>query len=158
MVAILEARFSTTNSSSSFNFEGAQVVRGQSVTGTVATDTLLSRIQNPELRTALAGTPRTYQATSNPFVGFHERNVARTNDELTTLSRIDYNFGKHNVAFRFSYNNQDFDQPLLWPNVFLPYPTRFRNVAVQDNYTISNDKLNEFRFGYNSSKLDRFAH
>ena len=140
-----------------FNFEGAQVARQQILTGNVATDLLLSQILNPTLRAAYVATPRTYTPTSNPLVGFHTRNDYQRNDEMTTLSRLDYNLSKHHLAARWNYNNQDYRRPLFIPGTFLPFPTRFRNIGVQDNFTLAPNKLNEFRFGYNHNNLNRLA-
>ncbi len=105
-----------------FNYEGAQVVRGQVVQGNVPTDLLVGQIINPSLRTAYAATPRDYRATSDPFIGFHERNDTLRNDENTYVNRIDYHATRHHIAGRWNYNKQDFRQPLFIRDTFPSLP------------------------------------
>lgn len=139
-----------------FNLEGAQISRARSITGNRLTDFGISQIQNPELRKHYQTlSPPGCTPTSNPLVCFHERNDARKNDELTTLSRVDVKFGNQAVAVRFNYNDQEFSDPNFDPSHRRGYPQKFKNFGIQHNYTLSATKFNELRGGVNSSKLDR---
>jgi hypothetical protein len=137
-----------------FNYEGAIVRRAEQIVGNVPTPALLQRV-TPAIRDHLGGLPQDFTPTANPLLGLHRRNDARKNDEHTYLSRVDFQAGAHRVALRHSYNNQDFSRPNLRPaNLFL-FPMRFQNAAVQDSWTISPTRFNEFRLGFNRNDLDR---
>lgn len=137
-----------------FNYEGAKTRRNQQVTGNVATPLLKAQVI-PAIRESLNRLPDTFEPTSNPLIGLHRRNDRSKTDEHTTLSRGDVNLGMHRLTMRFSYNNQDFTDPiLLEPNPQI-FPTRFHNAVVQDGWTISPSIFNELRVGFNRVDLDR---
>lgn len=137
-----------------FNYEGAIVRRGATITGNVATPALLSQV-NPKIREALSLLPTEFTATANPLIGLHRRNDQTRNDEHTYLSRVDWQLGRHRISGRYNYNNQDFINPNLLlrnPQVF---PNRTHNLVLQDSFTLSPTMFNEVRLGYNRSDLDR---
>ncbi|MBM3736712.1 MAG: TonB-dependent receptor [Acidobacteria bacterium] len=139
-----------------FNYEGAVVRRNQQVTGNVPTPLLISQV-NPAIRQALAYLPLDSEPTTNPQIGFHRRNDRRKNDEVTTLSRGDWNISPQNrLSLRFSYNNQDFTTPLLTPTLSRLFPLRFHNALVQDTHTLSPTMFNELRLGFNRVDLFRY--
>jgi outer membrane receptor protein involved in Fe transport len=136
------------------NYEGAYVRRSQAVTGNVPTPLLLAAVK-PEIREALQAAPTTFVATSNPYIGLHQRNDERRNDEHTLMARIDAAAGNHRIAARYNYNHQDFVQPNLpaaHPRLF---PTRMHNAAVQHSWVLSSSLFNEARVGINRIDLDR---
>lgn len=139
-----------------FNFEGAQISRATAITGNRLTDAAINMIQNSELRRHYQTlSPPGCSATSNPLVCFHQRNDARKNDESTTLSRVDFKMGQQAVAVRFNYNDQEFSTPNFDPSHRRGFPQTFKNLGIQHNVPLSATKFNEFRFGINSSQLDR---
>ncbi len=138
-----------------FNYEGAQVLRASTITGNTATPALLNQLK-PEMRAVLEGTlPSTFDATSNPLVGFHRRNDSRTNDENTYLGRGDADFGKHRFSGRYSHNHQDYFVPNFQPSLRRVFPNRFHNSVFQDNWNVSPSAFNEFRAGFNRVDLFR---
>ncbi|MEO7653809.1 MAG: carboxypeptidase regulatory-like domain-containing protein, partial [Bryobacteraceae bacterium] len=137
-----------------FNYEGAIVRRAQQIVGNVPTPLLLRQL-TPGLRQAFSDTPTDFTATADPNIGLHRRNDRRTNDEQTTLTRVDYNLAKHHLAFRYSYNNQDVYTPALQLTKGTIFPMRFHNGVAQDGFTISPRAFNELRVGVNKVGLDR---
>ena len=137
------------------NYEGAQVRRAQTVTGNVPTQLLLNSV-NPRIRGVLSQFPSTYEATSDPYIGFHRRNDERVNDEHTWLSRGDARLSpSQQLAVRYNYNHQDYSEPTLYESSPRLFPTRGHNAVVQHTWVLSQNTLNEFRFGMNRSDLDR---
>lgn len=139
-----------------FNYEGAQVRSPSQVTGNVATPALISQL-TPALRKTFNDlSPREFEPTANPLVGFHRRNDRRVNDEHTYLSRGDADFGRHRLSLRYSYNNQDIVTPQFSPVLRQTLPTRFHNAVVQENWTVSPSVFNELRLGFNRTDLFRY--
>jgi hypothetical protein len=137
-----------------FNYEGAIVRRGSQITGNVATPALLDQV-NPAIREGLSALPTTFTPTTNPLIGLHRRNDQLRNDEHTYLGRVDWNFGDHRLALRYSYNHQDFVNPQFLPENPQVFPNRTHNVVIQDSWTISPTMFNEVRLGCNRVDLDR---
>ncbi|MBL8176045.1 MAG: TonB-dependent receptor [Bryobacterales bacterium] len=138
-----------------FNYEGATVRRPVQITGNVPTPALLSQLK-PALRAHYdAMSPKDFTPTANALIGFHRRNDTRRNDENTYLARGDSDFGKHRLSTRFSYNNQDYIDPNLYPTLPRVFPTRFHNAVIQDAWTISPTVFNELRVGLNRVDLFR---
>jgi outer membrane receptor protein involved in Fe transport len=137
-----------------FNYEGAIVTRGTTITGNVATPALLAQV-NPKIKEALALLPAGFTPTSNPLIGLHRRNDQTKNDEHTYLSRLDWLLGNHRISGRYNYNHQDFINPQLLPNNPQVFPNRTHNLLLQDSYTISATMFNEIRLGFNRADLDR---
>ncbi len=137
-----------------FNYEGAIVTRGTTITGNVPTPALLSRVPQ-NIRSTLALLPTSYTATSNPLIGLHRRNDQTKNNEHTYLSRIDWMLGQHRISGRYSYNHQNFTNPQLLPGNPQVYPNRTHNLALQDTFALSPAMFNEVRVGFNRADLDR---
>ncbi len=138
-----------------FNYEGAQVRRAAQITGNVPTPALLSQLSAAQREVLTRYYSPSFEPTTNPLIGFHRRNDANRNDEHTYLSRVDLELGKHRLATRYSYNNQDFVQPTLSPIMPRDFPTRFHNAVIQDNWTVSSNVFNELRLGFNRTDLFR---
>jgi len=141
-----------------FNYEGARLVRGTAITGNRLSDLGMSMITNPDLKRMYQTlSPKDCTPTSNPLVCFHQRNGARTNDEHTTLSKVDLNLGKSRLSGRFSWNHQDHERPQFDPDPKhqFVFPTRQKNLALQYSTPISATRFNEARFGWNHAQLDR---
>ena len=137
-----------------FNYEGATVRRASQIVGNVPTPALLALVP-PGIRTNLEGLPKDFTPTSNPLIGLHRRNDSRTNDELTTLSRGDFQLGAHRLSMRYNYNNQDFASPNLRPANRFTFPNRFHNALIQDSWNIAPNIFNELRVGFNRNDLNR---
>ncbi len=138
-----------------FNYEGAQVRRPTQVTGNVATAALIAQLP-PNIRgTFEEFSPKTFEPTANPLVGFHRRNDRNINDEHTYLVRSDIDLSHHRLTLRHSYNNQDVKTPTLPPSMPRVFPTRFHNAVLQDSWTIGPSLFNELRLGFNRTDLDR---
>jgi hypothetical protein len=85
-----------------FNYEGAQVRRPSQVTGNVATPALLAQL-TPSLRRLFdEWSPRQFEPTANPLVGFHRRNDRNVNDEHTYLARGDLDLAQRRLTLRYS--------------------------------------------------------
>jgi Carboxypeptidase regulatory-like domain/TonB dependent receptor len=138
-----------------FNYEGAQAIQGETVSGTVPTPFLLQEIANPALRQNLELLPPSTQATSDPRVGLNFHTDSRTNDENTYVSRGDIDLGTHRLALRYDYNHQNFQKPNLIETSPSIFPTRFHNAAIQDTDIISPSMVNELRLGFNRTDLIR---
>ncbi|MFN0169491.1 MAG: TonB-dependent receptor domain-containing protein [Bryobacteraceae bacterium] len=139
-----------------FNFEGAKISRASAITGNRLTDSAIASIQNPDLRKHYQSlTPAGCSPTANPLVCFHQRNDARKNDEMTTLSRVDFKLRQQAIAVRFNYNDQVYSTPNFDPAHRRGFPQTFKNLGIQHNMPLSATKFNEFRFGINKSQLDR---
>lgn len=136
------------------NYEGVAVRRNQAQSGNVPTPLLLDAV-TPALRQALGRLPKTFEPTTNPYIGFHRRNDRSTVDEQTILNRVDWNLGSHQVAGRYGYNRQDSREPDLLEGVSLISPLRLHNAVLQDAWSVSPSLLNEFRFGVNRVDMDR---
>jgi hypothetical protein len=137
-----------------FNYEGAQVRSARQITGNTATPELLRQVK-PSLRQVMeAYLPPVTNATSNPLLGFHRRNDSVVNDEHTYLSRVDAALADHRLSLRYSYNNQDYSSPTLWPKLRQVFPTRYHNAALQDTWVLRPNLINELRLGFN--RLDLF--
>ncbi len=139
-----------------FNYEGAQVITPTQVTGNVATPALISQLTPALQKTFNELTPKDYEPTANPLVGFHRRNDRRTNDENTYLMRGDVDLAKHRFTLRYSYNNQDIETPLFIPVLRQTLPTRFHNAVIQDNWSAAPTVFNELRLGFNRTDLFRY--
>ena len=137
-----------------FNYEGARVRRAAQIVGNVPTPLLRQQV-TPAIRESMDTLPLEFTPTSNPLIGTHRRNDARRSDENTFLSRLDVVLGRHRLAGRYSYNHQDFSIPILRVGDPLLFPNRFHNAVLQDTIALSSAALNEFRFGFNRSDLDR---
>jgi hypothetical protein len=138
-----------------FNYEAARVRRARQITGNVPTPLLLGQLRPEIRRTFEAMFPATFEPTSNPLVGFHRRNDGDRSDEDTFLWRGDADYSKHRFSGRYSYNNQDFLVPLLYPSQPRLFPTRFHNAVFQDNWNIAPALFNELRLGVNRVDLNR---
>jgi len=139
-----------------FNYEGAQVVQQQQITGNVPTPALLAQVPAAVRQTLVGMYPATFTATSNPSVGLFRGNALSTNDENTYLARGDFYLGAHQLSARFNYNHQDYVLPLLYPSLPRPYPLRFHNALLHDTWTVKPAMVNELRLGFNRSNLNRF--
>ncbi|MBM3744991.1 MAG: TonB-dependent receptor [Acidobacteria bacterium] len=137
-----------------FNYEGAKTRRNQQITGNVATPALKAQV-TPVIRETMNRLPGTFAPTSNLNIGLHRRNDRSKTDEHTTLSRGDVKLGMHRLTMRFSYNHQDFSDPILLESSPQLFPTRFHNAVAQDGWTISPSVFNELRVGFNRMDLDR---
>jgi outer membrane receptor protein involved in Fe transport len=136
------------------NYEGARVRRSQTITGNVPTPLLLTSAR-PEVRAVLQAAPTTFVPTSNPYIGFHQRDDERRNDEHTVMVRMDAAIGNGRISARYNYNHQDFSQPNLPPAHPRAFPTRVGNAAVQHAWVISPTMFNEVRIGVNQLDLNR---
>jgi hypothetical protein len=132
-----------------FNYEGARVVRGTTVSGNVPTPLLLSEIKNPLIVQSFAVDPTSFVPTSNPLVGLSTRNATNLDTEDTTLSRVDANLWKQRLSFRLAWNTQTVNNALLQPSYRTMYPIPFKNISVSDIFNIGNNKTMEIRYGYN---------
>lgn len=139
-----------------FNYEGAQVKSPSQITGNVATPALISQLTPTLRKTFQELSPKEFEPTSNPLVGFHRRNDQRTNDENTYLTRGDVDLARHRLSLRYSYNNQDIVSPQFMPVLRQTLPTRFHNAVIQDNWTITPTVFNELRLGFNRTDLFRY--
>lgn len=140
-----------------FNYEGARVKRPFLIDAAVPTPFLLNQIRSVRLRQFLNGLPDDCTPIANdPNFCRHIRNDQRVNDENTYLTRIDANAGDHRLSFRLNYNDQEFSQPQppRTDNSF-SFPTKAYNFVAQDNWNLSGNALNEFRFGFNRVDLAR---
>ena len=137
-----------------FNYEGAKTRRNQQIIGNVATP-LLKSTALPSFRDALNRLPTSFEPTSNPNIGLHRRNDRSKTDENTFLSRGDVNLKSHRLTVRYSYNHQDFADPILLEGSPQLFPTRFHNAVIQDGWTVTPSIFNELRVGYNRVDLDR---
>ena len=139
-----------------FNYEGAQVRSPVQLTGNVATPALIAQLKPALQKTFNDLSPKQFEPTANPLVGFHRRNDRRANDENTYLSRGDLDFGKHRLSLRYSYNNQDITTPQFIPVFKRTLPTRFHNAVVQDSWILCSFVFNELRLGFNRTDLFRY--
>lgn len=147
-----------------FNYEGARATRPFLISGAnavVPTQSFIARVTNANLRQYLRGfpsacTPIISNGVVNPDLCNAFRIASSIDKENTFLGRVDGNLGDHRTSFRFSYNRQDYSQPQV-PRVTndFSFPLRAPNIAIQDNWTLSNNVINEFRFGYNKVSLRR---
>jgi hypothetical protein len=137
-----------------FNYEGARVHKATQLSGNTPTTLLLSQL-TPALRDNASGLPSTYTPTSNPLLGFSIRNASTTDQEDTTLTRIDYNFAKQRLSFRYSHNWSDYEIPQFRAANVQSAPYKFDNASVEHTIPISPALLNEFRFGLNRNDLNR---
>lgn len=138
-----------------FNYEGAQVKQVAKVTGNVPTTALLSQVSPDVGKTLSTFFPNTYAPTSNPDIGFHTRNDQQINGENTFLTRVDALLGRHRLAVRYSYNNQDYTSPTLSPIMPIVYPLRLQNAMIEDTATLGGSAFNELRLGFNRVDLFR---
>ncbi|MBM3788329.1 MAG: carboxypeptidase regulatory-like domain-containing protein, partial [Acidobacteria bacterium] len=137
-----------------FNYEGAKTRRNQQITGNVATPLLKNSVL-PSFRDTLNRLPSSFEPTNNPNIGLHRRNDRSKTDENTFLSRGDVNLKAHRLTARYSYNHQDFADPILLEGSPQLFPTRFHNAVIQDGWTLTPSIFNELRVGYNRVDLDR---
>ena len=120
------------------------------------TPALIAQITNPQLAAFIqTWYPASTSATSNPLVGLHFRNTAQNDTEDTTLTRIDGNFGKHNLSFRAVINDQTLANPQLSPKLFQYFPMLTRAYEASWTYMVSPTIVNSARFGYNHDPLAR---
>lgn len=138
-----------------FNYEGAQVKQQAQITGNVPTPALLQALPQAMSQVLAKFMPATYTPTSNPYVGTHFRDDQSVNDENTYLGKVDALFGKHRLAVRYSYNDQNYTSPTLEPSLKTVYPMRYQNAAVEDTYTFGSNALNELRLGVSRVNLFR---
>ena len=136
-----------------FNYEGATTRRNRQVTGNVATPLLKEKV-TPAIRETLNRLPSAFEPTKDPHIGLHRRNDASKSDESTALSRADINLGQHRLTARYSYNHQDYTEPILLQRHPEIYPMRFHNAVMQDGWTVSPSVFNELRLGFNRVDLD----
>lgn len=139
-----------------FNYEGAQVRSPSQITGNVATPALTSQLTPALQKTFNDLSPKTFEPTANPLVGFHRRNDRRVNDENTYMARGDIDLARHRLSLRYSYNNQDIVTPQFIPVLKQTLPTRFHNAVVQDNWNVAPTVFNELRLGFNRTDLFRY--
>src|SRR5207237_7017546 len=127
-----------------FNYEGVKVRQERVLSGNVPTPLMLSQITNPRLQKDLTDLmPSTFEPTSNPLIGLHRRNDKSTDNELTTLSRLDANLGKHRLGFRLAYNQQTATNPFLLPSIRQVLPVPLRNWQISEFFLISPTMSNE---------------
>lgn len=139
-----------------FNYEGARVKRPAIQEPRVPTPFLIAQVRNPALRQQLEALPDNCTRPENQLFCFARRNDQAIIEEDTTLSRIDANSGAHRLAFRYSYNNQDYDQPTgARVDSRFQFPTRFHNLVAQDTWSVGPNALNEIRVGFNRLDLAR---
>jgi len=139
-----------------FNYEGARVIRGKTISGTVPTQLLLNQITNPTLVNYIEQwMPLPTTSTSSPLAGLYYRDDAQHDAEDTTLTRIDGNFGKSHFNFRMVYNNSLLTNPQLSLKTLQYFPLPVRNYEGAWTYMISPTMVNQFRFGYNSNPVAR---
>lgn len=138
-----------------YNFEGATIRRGRTISGTVPTPTYLGLLKNSKMREHLSKMPTTFEPTSNPWVGQHFRNDRQKVDEKTHIARGDYNLGSHRISGRLNYNTQDVFNPVLRQDVRQQFPLRQRNVMVSDFWVMSPRTTLEMRFGFNRTGVIR---
>lgn len=139
-----------------FNYEGAQVRSPSQITGNVATPALISQLKPALQKTFNELSPKDFEPTTNPLVGFHRRNDRRSNEENTYLWRGDIDLAKHRLSLRYSYNNQDIVTPQFIPVLKQTLPTRFHNAVIQDNWNVAPTVFNELRLGFNRTDLFRY--
>jgi len=136
------------------NYEGARVERQAQVNGNVPTPALLALVK-PEIRAVLSLLPASFTATSNLYVGTHIRDDRSINRDDTVLTRVDAIAGRHRLAVRESYNNQDYMSPNLQPSMPTIFPMRFNNAVVEDSFMLGSTAFNELRLGFNRVDLYR---
>ncbi len=137
-----------------FNYEGARVLQAETLSGYVATPALISQL-TPALAANIEGLPTTYATTTNPLLGYSTRNAQTTDTENTTLSRVDYTAGRQRLGVRFSYNWSNYLSPAFRPANIQSAPYHYYNTVIEHTYTLSSNKLNEFRLGFNRNNLNR---
>ncbi len=138
-----------------YNFEGAIIRRGRTISGAVPTPTYLGLLKNTKMRDHLANMPKTFEATANPWIGQHFRNDRQKVNEETHIARVDYNLGSHRLSGRINYNNQDVFNPQLREDVRQQFPLRQRNVMVSDFWVLSPRTSIDARFGFNRTSVIR---
>lgn len=139
-----------------FNYEGARVASGKTISGTVPTQLLLNQITNPALVNYIEQwAPMPTSSTNSPLAGLYYRNATQNDTEDTTLTRIDADFGKSHLDFRMVYNNSLLTNPQLSLKTLQYFPLPVRNYEGAWTYTISPTMVNQFRFGYNSNPIAR---
>lgn len=139
-----------------FNYEGARVIRGTTISGTVPTQQLLNQISNPTLVDYIQRwAPLPTSSTTSPLAGLYYRNAAQNDTEDTTLTRIDGDFGKSHLNFRMVHNNSLLTNPQLSLKTLQYFPLPTRNYEAAWIYTISPTMVNQVRFGYNSNPIAR---
>ncbi len=137
-----------------FNYEGAREHTTTQISGNVPTPLLTSQL-SPALQQNVAGLPQNYTPTSNPLLGFTIRNATTIDNENTTLSHVDYNFGNQRLSVRYSYNWSNYQIPQFRPANIQSAPYKFNNVSVDHTDSITPTLLNEFRFGFNRNDMNR---
>lgn len=138
-----------------FNYEGAVATRAQNFVVNTPSPALIAQLPAALRQTISALSPPVTNPTSNPLIGQHIRNDSQRNNEHTYMSRSDAVLGSHRIAMRYSYNHQDYSQPLAEPSLRRLFPNRFHNAVLQDTWTIGASLFNEFRFGVNRADLFR---
>ena len=137
-----------------FNYEGARVLQAVTLTGYVATPLLLGEV-TPAIASNLEGLPTTYATTSNPLLGFSTRNAETNDSENTTLTRVDYTFGRQRLTGRFNYNWSNYLNPEFRPANIQSAPYHYYNGLAEHTITPTANTLNELRIGYNRNNLNR---
>jgi len=140
-----------------YNYEGAIIRRGRTLTGGVPTPAFLNQVTNPLLRKHLEGLPSTFEPTSDPLLGQHFRNDRQKVNEHTHFWRGDYNEGGHRFSGRYNWNYQDILDPQLRLDLYYAYPLRQKNLMVSDYWVASPSMSNEVRFGMNRVSMVRGA-
>lgn len=138
-----------------YNFEGAIIRRGRTISGAVPTPAYLAALRNPRMREHLSNMPKTFEPTANPFLGQHFRNDRQKVNEETHIARVDYNLGSHRLSGRINYNDQDVFNPQLRQDVRQQFPLRQRNVMVSDFWVLSPRTSIDARFGFNRTSVIR---
>lgn len=138
-----------------YNFEGASIRRGRTISGAVPTPAYLALLKNPQMREHLSKQPTTFEPTANPWVGQHFRNDRQKVNEETHIGRVDYNLGSHRISGRLNYNTQDVFNPQLRQDVRQQFPLRQRNVMISDFWVLSPRTSVDTRFGFNRTNVVR---
>lgn len=138
-----------------YNFEGASIRRGRTISGAVPTPAYLALLKNPQMRDHLSKQPTTFEPTANPWVGQHFRNDRQKVSEETHIGRVDYHLGNHRISGRLNYNTQDVFNPQLREDVRQQFPLRQRNVMISDFWVLSPRTSVDARFGFNRTNVVR---
>lgn len=137
-----------------FNYEGARVLQAKTLQGNVATPLLISQL-TPALAQNIEGLPTQFVPTSNPLLGFSTRNGETDDTENTTLTRVDYAFGRQRLTGRFNYNWSNYVNPEFRPANVQSAPYHYYNAVIEHTFTPTPTMLNEFRLGFDRNNLDR---
>ena len=96
---------------------------------------------------------------ANPLVGFNYRGVgSRRIDDTQYFTKIDHNISNSDkVMFRYATNTPDYlITPSASPQFTYRVIGRNNNIATQYIHIFSPSVINEFRYGYSTSRSDSF--